>query len=60
MDLQLLAVVGTKMPIYESGCSQMQLMSTKNENGGQNLDNTDSENEIWPISENMLRKLAMK
>ena len=60
MELQLLAVVGTKMPVYENRSSQLQLISANNETGGQNLDYTDSETEIWPISENMLRKLAMK
>jgi hypothetical protein len=60
MDLQLLAVVGNKMPIHESRSSQLQLIAANNETGSQNLDKTDSENEIWPISENMLRRLAIK
>ena len=60
MDLQLLSVVGTKMPIHESRSAQMQLIGASNEAGGQNVNKTDSDSEIWPISESMLRTLAIK
>ena len=60
MDLQLLSVVGSKMPIHKSTMSQLNLINGNNEIKDQNLDITDSENEIWPISEDMLRTLAIE
>lgn len=60
MDLHLLSVVGTKMPIHECRNSQLQLVGACSEASGQNLNKTDSDSEIWPISESMLRTLAIK
>lgn len=60
MDSQLLALVGTKMVIHEKTRSQLQLINASHEAGGTNLEKTDSENYIWPISESMLRTLAIK
>ena len=60
MDLQLLAVVGTKMPLHNNTSSYLQLIGQGDEAGNQSLDKTDSENDIWPISEKMLRKFAIK
>ncbi|XP_028413358.1 coiled-coil domain-containing protein 83-like [Dendronephthya gigantea] len=60
MDLQLLSVVGTKMPLHESTNSHLQLIGQADEVNNQSLDKTESENDIWPISENMLRTFAIK
>ena len=59
MELQLLAVVGTKMPIHACP-SAGSLQTISGNDGGGHIEQTESESDLWPISECMLRTLAIK